>query len=42
MTFGYVNERGYDFQLVMFMDRNYCFGDVSEFSYFSDVNKLGK
>ncbi len=42
MTFGDVNEQGYNFQLVMFMDRKYHFGDVNEFSYFSDVNKLGK
>ncbi len=42
MTFGDVNEQGYDFWLVMFMDRKYNFGDVNEFSYFSDVNELGK
>ncbi len=42
MTVGDVNEQGYDFRLVMFMDRKYIFGDFNEFSYFSDVNKLGK
>jgi hypothetical protein len=42
MTFGDVNEQGYDFQLVVFMDRKYIFGDVDEFSYFSDVNELVK
>ncbi len=42
MTFGYVNEQGYCFQLVMFMDRRYCFGDVNEQVCFSDVNKLGE
>ncbi len=42
MTFGDVNEQGYDFWLVMFMDRTYIFGDVKEFNYFSDVNELGK
>ncbi len=42
MTFGDVNEQGYDFWLVMYMDRKYHFGDVNEFNYFSDVNKLGK
>jgi hypothetical protein len=24
----------------MFMDRRYCFGDVNEFDYFSDVKEL--
>ncbi len=42
MTFGDVNEQGYDFRLVMFMNRKYIFGVVNEFSYFSDVNELGK
>ncbi len=42
MTFGDVNEQGYDFWLVVFMDRKYTFGDVNEFSYFRDVNELGK
>ncbi len=42
MTFGDVNEQGYDIWLLMFMDRKYLFGDVNEFSYFSDVNELGK
>ncbi len=42
MTFGDVNEQGYDFRLVMFMERKYFFGDVNEFSYFSDVSELGK
>jgi hypothetical protein len=28
--------------LVMFMDRRYCFGDVNEKEYFSDVNNLGE
>ncbi len=42
MTTGDVYEQGYDFQLVMFIDRKYLFGDVNEFNHFSDVNKLGK
>ncbi len=42
MTIGDVNEQGYCFQLVMFMDMRYCFGDVNEKVYFSDVNKLGE
>ncbi len=42
MTIGDVNEQEYCFRLVMFMDRRYCFGDVNEKVYFSDVNKLGK
>jgi hypothetical protein len=42
MTIGGVNEQGYCFQFVMFMDRRYCFGDVNEKVYFSDVNKLGE
>ncbi len=40
MPFGDANEQGYDFWLVMFMDTKYRFGDVNEFVYFSDVNKL--
>jgi hypothetical protein len=42
MTIGDVNEQEYCFQLVMFMDRRYQFGDVNEKVYFSDVNKLGE
>ncbi len=42
MTFGDVNKQGDDFWLVMLMDTKYCFGDVNEFVYFSDVNELGK
>ncbi len=42
MTIGDVNEQGYCFWLVMFMDRRYCFGDVNEKVYFSDINKLGE
>ncbi len=42
MTIGDVNEQGYCFQLVMFMDRRYCYCDVNEKAYFSDVNKLGE
>ncbi len=42
MTIGDVNEQEYHFQLVMFMDRGYCFGDVNEKVYFSDVIKLGE
>ncbi len=40
MTMGDVNEKGYCFRLVMFMDRRYCFGDVNEKVYFSYVNIL--
>ncbi len=42
MTFGDVDEQGYDFWLVMFKDRKYIFGDVNEFIHFSDVNEMGK
>jgi hypothetical protein len=42
MTIGDVNEQGYCFQMVMFMDRRYRFGDVIEKVYFSYVNKLGE
>jgi hypothetical protein len=42
MTIGDVNEQWHCFRLVMFMDRRYCFGDVNEEVYFSDVNKLGE
>ncbi len=42
MTTGDVNEQGYCFCLVTFMDRRYCLGDVNEKVYFSDVNKLGE
>ncbi len=42
MTIGDVYEQGYCFQLVMFMNRRYCFGYVNIKFYFSDVNKLGK
>jgi hypothetical protein len=42
MTIGDVNEQEYRFRLVMVMDRGYCFGDVNEQVYFSDVNKLGE
>ncbi len=42
MTIGDVNEQKYYFWLVMFMDRGYCFGDVNEKVYFSDVKKLGE
>ncbi len=42
MTIGDVNEQGCCFQLVMFMDRRYRFGDVNEKESFSDVNKLGE
>jgi hypothetical protein len=42
MTIGDVYEQGYDFWLVMFMDMKFCFGNVNEFDYYSDVNKLGK
>ncbi len=40
MTFSDVNKQGYDFRLVLFMDTKYRFGDVDEYVYFSDVNKL--
>ncbi len=40
MTYGDGYEKGCDFWLVMFMDRRYCFGDVKEFNYFSDVKEL--
>ncbi len=40
MTIGDVYKKGCDFQLVMFMDRRYCFGDVNKFDYFSDVKEL--
>ncbi len=30
MTIGDVNEQDCCFQLVMFMDRGFCFGDVNE------------
>ncbi len=39
MTIADVYEQGYVYQLVMFMDTKYCFGDVNEFVYFSDVNE---
>jgi hypothetical protein len=40
MTIGDVNEQDCYFQLVMFMDRRYCFGDVNELGYcFGDVNE---
>ena len=40
MTIGDVNEQDCHFQLVMFMDRGYCFGDVNELGYcFGDVNE---
>ncbi len=42
MTIGDVNEQEYQFRLVMVIDRGYCFGDVNEQVYFSDVNKLGE
>ena len=42
MLIGDVNEQGYCFRLVIFMDRRYCFGDVHEKVYFSDVNILGE
>jgi hypothetical protein len=42
MTIGDVNEQGYCFPLVMFMDRRYCFGDVNGKVEFSDVSKLGE
>ena len=42
MTIGDVNEQGYCFRLVMFMDRRYSVGDVNGKVYFSDVNKLGE
>jgi hypothetical protein len=42
MKIGDVNEQKYCFGLVMFMDRGYCFGDVNEQVYFSDVNTLGE
>ncbi len=42
MTIGGVNEQGYCFRLVMFMDKMYCFGDVNVKVYFSYVNKLGE
>jgi hypothetical protein len=42
MTIGDVNEQEYHFQLVMFMNRGYWFGDVNEQVYFSDVNKLSE
>ncbi len=37
MTIGDVYEQGYVYRLMMFMDIKYCFGDVNEFVYFSDV-----
>ncbi len=40
MTYGDVYEKGGDFLWVMFMDRRYCFGDVKEFNYYSDVKEL--
>jgi hypothetical protein len=40
MTIGDVYEKGCDLRLVMFMDRRYCFGNVKEFDYFSDVKEL--
>ncbi len=43
MTIGDVNEQGYCFWLVMFMDRRYCFGDINEkVVHFSDVNIPGE
>jgi hypothetical protein len=42
MTLGDVNEQGYCFRMVMFMDKRYPFGDVDVKVYFSDVNKLGE
>ncbi len=39
MTIGDVYEQGYVYWLVMLMDTKYCFGDVKEFVYFSDVNE---
>ncbi len=42
MTIGDVNEVECHIQLVMLMDRGYCFGDVNEMVYFSDVVKLGE
>jgi hypothetical protein len=40
MTICDVNEQDCHFQLVMLMDRGYCFGDVNELGYyFGDVNK---
>jgi hypothetical protein len=42
MTIGDVNEPEYHFQLVMFMDREYQYGDVNGKVYFSDVIKLGE
>jgi hypothetical protein len=30
MTIGDVNKQGYCFELVMFMDKRYSFGDVNE------------
>jgi hypothetical protein len=42
MTTSDVNEQEYRFQLVMFIDRVYHFGDVNEKVYFGDVNKLGE
>jgi hypothetical protein len=32
MTFGDVNEQGYDFRLMIFMDRKYNFGDFNSLS----------
>jgi hypothetical protein len=52
MTIGDVNKQECCIQLVMLMDRGYCFGDVNEKVYcfgdvneqvfFSDVYKIGK
>ncbi len=42
MTIRDVNEQEYFFWFMMFMDRGYCFDDVDEKVYFSDVNKLGE
>ncbi len=42
MTIGDVNEQGYHFWLVMFIDRGYQYGDVTEKVYFSDIIKLGE
>ncbi len=40
MTIGDVNEQGCRFQLVIFMDSGYCFGDVNELGLcFGDVNE---
>jgi hypothetical protein len=40
MTIGDVNEQDCCFQLVMFMDRGYCFSDVNKQGYyFGDVNE---